>query len=136
MFGKYFLIPLVLAEPSVEDKWPKYSTTRLMLVSAQLSDITFSISSSLSTVFFQCWTNINIWTEYEYEYIRVSKFHRIRIWIYSGFKLLPNTNMNIFGFQIFTEYEYEFIRVSNFHRIRIYSSSKFFLNTNIFGDFT
>jgi hypothetical protein len=71
----------------------------------------------------QCWTNIDIWTEYEYEYIRVPKFHQIQIWIYSGFKLLPNTNiniysgskfslnMNLFVVQIFTEYEY--IQVPN-----------------------
>ena len=61
------------------------------------------------------WTNINIWTNYGY--IRVSKFHRIWIRIYSGFKISPN--MNTFEFQNFTEYEYEYIRVSKFHQIQI-----------------
>jgi hypothetical protein len=53
--------------------------------------------------------NMNIFgfqtfTEFEYEYIRVPNFHRIWIWIYSGFKFSPNTN--IFGFQIFPKYKY------------------------------
>ena len=41
----------------------------------------------------QCNTNIKIWTEYEYEYIHILKFYRIRI-------------SNIFVLRHFTEYEY------------------------------
>ena len=78
----------------------------------------------------QCWTNIDIWTEYEY--IRVSNFHRIRMRISSGFKFSPNINTNIYRFQNFTEYEYGYIRASKLYRIRIYLNSKFSPNTNIF----
>ena len=76
----------------------------------------------------------------EYENIWVSKYHRIQIRIYSGFKISLNTNTNIFGCQNFTEYKYEYIRVSKFHRIRIqiYSGFKISPNRNIcrFQNFT
>ena len=80
----------------------------------------------------QCNTNIKIWTEYEYEYIHILKFYRIRI-------------SNIFVLRHFTEYEYriylflyispntniEYIHFNKLYRIRI-SNNNFFWYSNIF----